>query len=188
MLTQRQNFWLIIGPAVMMFAFALTSPIVQIYFIKLVDPQVLAIANMLGIGLAAAVNATVTKDKFLSWYRKHFFWIVSLDIISYVVICYTGTEYDATIRFIGLAITGAVSTTLWAVVMRSAVNDVLDGDRLTKWSSLSDSYKLAASFLGGTILFFLVDMPIEVALLIQCLANLFCGVTDIHAYRKLERA
>lgn len=70
MLTQRQNFWLIIGPAVMMFAFALTSPIVQIYFIKLVDPQVLAIANMLGIGLAAAVNATVTKDKFLNWYRK----------------------------------------------------------------------------------------------------------------------
>lgn len=172
----------------MMFAFALTSPVVHIYFMRLVDPQVLAAANMLGVGLAAIVNVTVTKDQFLSWYRKHFLLIVTIDIISYIVICYTGTEYDATIRFIGLAITDAVSTTLWAVVMRSAVNDVLDGDRLTKWSSLSDGYKLAASFLGGTILFFLVDMPIEVALLIQCLANLFCGVTDIHAYRKLERA
>lgn len=133
----------------MMFAYALTSPVVHIYFMKLVDPQVLAVANMLSVGLAAIVNATVTKDKFLSWYRKHFFWIVTLDIFSYIIICYAGTEYDATIRFIGLAITDAVSTTLWAVVMRSAVNDVLDGDRLTKWSSLSDGYKLAASFLGG---------------------------------------
>lgn len=188
MLTKRQSFWLIIGPTVMMFAYALTSPVVHIYFMKLVDPQVLAVANMLSVGLAAIVNATVTKDKFLSWYRKHFFWIVSLDIISYVVICYTGTEYDATIRFIGLAITDAVSTTLWAVVMRSAVNDVLDGDRLTKWSSLSDGYKLAASFLGGAILFFLVDMPIETALLIQCAANLFCGITDTHAYNRLAKA
>ena len=67
----------------MMFAYALTSPVVHIYFMKLVDPQVLAVANMLSVGLAAIVNATVTKDKFLSWYRKHFFWIVTLDIFSY---------------------------------------------------------------------------------------------------------
>ena len=100
MLTQRQNFWLIIGPAVMMFAFALTSPIVQIYFIKLVDPQVLAIANMLGIGLAAAVNATVTKDKFLNWYRKHFFWIVTLDIFSYIIICYVPGIMDAKLNMV----------------------------------------------------------------------------------------
>lgn len=70
-MTKRQNFWLLIGPVVMTFSFALTSPVVQIYFIKLVDPQVLAIANMLGVGLAAAVNATVTKDRWLSWYREH---------------------------------------------------------------------------------------------------------------------
>lgn len=187
-MTSRQNFWLIVGPAVMTFAFALTSPIVQIYFIKLVDPQVLAIANMLGVGLAAAVNATVTKDKWLDWYREHFLWIVTIDVVSYAVICYAGTECDATYRFIGLAITDAVSMTLWAVVMRGAVNDIIDGERLTKWSSFSDGCKLAASFLGGTVLFFLVDMPIEVALSIQCIANLFCGVTDVHAYRKLERA
>ena len=186
-MTRRQNFWLIIGPAVMMFTFALTSPIVQIHFMRLIDSQVLAIANMLGVGLAAAVNATVTKDKFLSWYRKHFLLIVSTDVVSFFLICVASMEYAA-FRYIGFAVTDAISTTLWAVVMRAAVNDIIDGDELTKWSSFSDGFKLAASFLGGTLLFFLVDMPIEMALAFQCAANLFCGVTDYHVYKKLVRA
>ena len=154
---------------------------------RLIDPQVLAIANMLGVGLAAIVNATVTKDKFLSWYRKHFLWIVLTDVVSYFIICMASMEYAA-FRYIGFAIMDAISTTLWSVVMRGAVNDIIDGDRLTKWSSFSDGCKLAASFLGGTLLFFLVDMPIETALFIQCMANLFCGITDYHVYKKLVRA
>ena len=174
-MTKRQNFWLIVGPAVMMFTFALTSPVVQIYFTKLINPQVLAIANMLGVGLAAAVNATVTKDKFLNWYRKHFLWIVSIDVTSYLIVCVIGMEYAA-FRYIGLAVMDAISTTLWAVVMRGAVNDMLDGDELTKWSSFSDGFKLAASFLGGMLLFFVVDMPIETALALQCAANFFGSI------------
>lgn len=34
-MTKRQSFWLIIGPTVMMFAYALTSPVVHIYFIDI---------------------------------------------------------------------------------------------------------------------------------------------------------
>ena len=90
----------------------------------------------------------------------------------------------ATARFIGMAIINAISTTLWVCIMRNSINHVINGEELTIWQSLSNSYELYASLVGGLIILVLGTMNIEIAIAIECMANLFMGLTDLRA-RKL---
>ena len=64
------------------------------------------------------------------------------------------------------------------------VKDVINGEELTIWQSLSNSYELYASLVGGLIILVLGTMNIEIAIAIECMANLFMGLTDLKA-RKL---
>jgi hypothetical protein len=80
-MNSEQKRWLLIGPVVFSFAMAMTVPIIQVYFIRLVNPNVLAVSNMLAVGLAAVVNTSITKEKFLQWYDTHFTFIIITDIL-----------------------------------------------------------------------------------------------------------
>ena len=100
----------------------------------------------------------------------------------FIVSC-AGMELAA-VRYIGMAIINAVSTTLWMCIMRNSINNVINGEELTIWQSLSKSYELYASLAGGLVILLIGDMHIELAIAIQCLANLFMGLTDLRA-RKL---
>lgn len=183
MMNSKQKRWLLIGPVVFSFAVAMTSPVIQIYFMRLIDSSVLAISNMLAVGLEAIVNTSITKEKFLRWYDKHFTLIVVTDVSSFIVVSCAGMEM-ATARFIGMAIINAISTTLWVCIMRNSINHVINGEELTIWQSLSNSYELYASMAGGLIILVLGTMSIEIAIAIECMANLFMGLTDLKA-RKL---
>ena len=72
------------------------------------------------------------------------------------------------------------------VIIRSAINRKIDGDKLTTWQSYSESWNLYASLAGGAILLVYSDVSIETAVAMQCIANLFMGITDIKAFSKLE--
>lgn len=50
-MNNKQKNWLLIGPVIFSFAMAMTPPVVHIYFMRLIDASVLAIANMI-MGLA----------------------------------------------------------------------------------------------------------------------------------------
>lgn len=182
-MNNRQKNWLLVGPVVFSFAMAVTTPVIHIYFIRLISTNVLAISNMLAVGIAAITNTTITKEKFLEWYDEHFTFIVVIDILLFVVVSCAGMEM-ATIRFIGMAVINAISTTLWICVMQNAINNTIDGEELTIWQSLSKSYELYASLAGGLVILLIGDMHIELAIAIQCVANLFMGLTDLKA-RKL---
>ena len=65
-MNNRQKNWLLVGPVVFSFALAMTVPVIQIYFMRLINSEVLAISNMLAMGIAAVTNTTVTKKFFLS--------------------------------------------------------------------------------------------------------------------------
>ena len=52
------------------FMYALTSPVIHIYFIKQIGPNILAVTNMLSVGLAAVVNSTVPNNKIKELYRS----------------------------------------------------------------------------------------------------------------------
>ena len=162
---------------------AVTTPVIHVYFMRLIDASVLAVANMLAVGIAAMTNTSVTRKGFLEWYDKHFTLIVVTDVLLFTVISFAGMEW-ATIRFIGMAIINAISTTLWVCVMQNAINNTIEGKDLTIWQSLANSYEMYASLAGGLVILLIGDMHIEVAIAIQCVANLAMGLTDLRA-RKL---
>ena len=182
-MNNRQKNWLLVGPVIFSFAMAVTTPVIHIYFIRLISTNVLAISNMLSVGIAAITNTTITKEKFLRWYDEHFTFIVVTDILLFVVVSCAGMEMAA-MRFIGMAVINAISTTLWVCVMQNAINNTIKGEELTIWQSLSKSYELYASLAGGLVILLIGDIHIELAIAIQCVANLFMGLTDLKA-RKL---
>ena len=182
-MNNRQKNWLLVGPVIFSFAMAMTVPVIHIYFIRLISQNVLAISNMLAVSLAAIVNTSITKEKFLRWYDEHFTFIVVTDILLFVIVSCAGMEMAA-MRYIGMAVINAISTTLWVCVMQNTINNSINGEELTIWQSLSKSYELYASLAGGLVILLIGDMHIELAIAIQCLANLFMGLTDLRA-RKL---
>ena len=182
-MNNKQKSWLLVGPVILSFAMAITSPVIHIYFMRLIDASVLAIANMISVGIAAMTNTSVTRKGFLEWYDKHFTLIVVTDVLLFTVISFAGMEL-ATIRFIGMAIINAISTTLWICVMKNAINSIVKGKELTIWQSLASSYELYASLAGGLVILILGSIDVEIAIMVQCIANLVMGLTDLKA-RKL---
>ena len=68
--------------------------------------------------------------------------------------------------------------------MQNAINSVVKGKELTIWQSLASSYELYASLAGGLVILILGSIDIEIAIAIQCIANLIMGLADLKA-RKL---
>lgn len=186
-MNSKQKNWLLVGPVIFSFMMAMTTPVVHIYFMKLIDASVLAIANMISVGIAAMTNTSVTKKGFLEWYDNHFTLIVVTDVLLFTVISFAGMEW-ATIRFIGMAIINAISTTLWICVMKNAINSVVKGKELTIWQSLASSYELYASLAGGLVILILGSIDVEIAIMIQCIANLVMGLADLRARKLLMRS
>lgn len=185
-MNKRTKAMLLIGPVLSSFMFALTSPTIHIYFISQIGPSVLAVTNIVTVGLGAIVNSTIPNDRLKEMYRRNFTNIVIVDVICFVIISMLGIEY-AVVRFIGLAVLNAVSATLWTIIMRNAVNRKINGDELTNWESFSDSIVLYGSLIGGLIAFLFSDeMNVEMCVLGQCLANLIFGIADIKAFKRLE--
>ena len=185
-MNSKQKNWLLVGPVIFSFAMAVTTPVIHVYFMRLIDASVLAVANMLAVGIAAMTNTSVTRKGFLEWYDKHFTLIVVTDVLLFTVISFAGMEW-ATIRFIGMAVINAISTTLWVCVMQNAINNTIEGKDLTIWQSLANSYEMYASLAGGLVILLIGDMDIEVAIAIQCVANLVMGLTDLRAKKLLTK-
>lgn len=181
----KLKFYLLFGSTMMSFVYAATSPIIQVHFISLVGPSVLAMANALSTALAAIVNATIPVKRIKDWYRKHFAWIVVIDISCFFLISFECLSVPE-IRFLGLAILNAVSSTLWYTVIRDGINHAIDGDALTSWDSISKSVSLGAALNGGIIAMIFVNMSVEFCIVMQCAANLIMGLSDWQAYKKLK--
>jgi len=182
---QIVKLYLLGGTAVVDFIYAATSPIIQIYFISLISSNILAMANILTTALAAAVNASVQSDRLKDFYRHHFLWIIAIDVICFALVSFEGLSIPEA-RFLGLAILNAVSSTLWFTVVNDAVNHQINGDKLTKWNSLSKTVNLTAALLGSVIAIIFTGVSVELCIAAQCSANLVMGVTDWLAYKKIR--
>lgn len=186
-MTTQEKFWYLIGPVMLSFSFAATYPIVQIYFINLIGPKVLAMSNILGTFLSIIVNWTVPKKNMKSWYRKHFLLIVISDIFLTYLFTFFGYQYPE-IRFLGFSFLNAVSTCLWVMVMRNVVNRIItDGDQRTDFDALVEYTTLSGSLAGAITAFIFDDVSVEYCLVFQCIANTVFGMTDIYIFRRLNR-
>lgn len=180
-MSRQLKIYLLSGSVLVSFIFALTSPIIQIYFVSRVSTEIFAAANMLSTGLAAFVNSSVTVDKIMAWYKKHFYTIVVIDLLCFCIVSFLSTEYVA-VRFLGLAILNAISTNLWFVLMRNAVNNIIKGDSLTKWESFESAWTLGGQFFGAALAIYLTNIPLEICISLQCIANIIMGATDYKAW------
>ena len=180
-MSNKLKFYLLSGPVLVSFIFALTSPIIQIYFVSRVSTEIFAAANMLSTGLAALVNSSVAADRIMRWYKKHFYSIVIIDLLCFCIVSFLSTEY-ITVRFLGLAILNAVSTNLWCVLMRNAVNNIIKGDSLTRWESFESAWNLGGQFFGAALAIYFIDIPLELCIGLQCIANIIMGTTDYKAW------
>lgn len=180
-MSRKLKFYLLSGPVLVSFIFALTSPIIQIYFVSRVSTEIFAAANMLSTGLAALVNSSVAADRIMRWYKKHFYSIVIIDLLCFCIVSFLSTEY-ITVRFLGLAVLNAVSTNLWYVLMRNAVNNIIKGDNLTKWESFESAWNLGGQFFGAALAIYFIDIPLELCIGLQCIANIIMGTTDYKAW------
>lgn len=185
-MNSRQKRWLLVGPVVVSFAMAMTAPVINIHFMQLIDSSILAVSNMLAVSIAALTNTSITKEKFLDWYDSHFTLIVITDILAFIIVSFAGMEMAA-MRYIGMAVINSISTTLWYCIMQNAINNTISGKDRTIWQGLSTSYELYASLAGGAVLLLIGDIHIELAIAIQCTANLFMGLTDLKARKLLVK-
>lgn len=186
---KRAKFYFIVGPVILSFVFAATQPTVQIYFMKLISSQILAVSNMIAVGIAAITNTTITSDKLKELYRKHFTMIVIVDVTCFSAISY-GSILDPNVRFIGFAILDSLSTTLWSAVISNAVNNVLNGDKLTTWNAFARSSGLYASLVGGLFAVFVmenINISVEACLFFQCASNCLMGFTDLKGFNRINK-
>ena len=185
-MNSKEKFWFLVGPVAMAFVFAFTTPVIHVYFVSLISSRILAIANLLSVSLAAFVNWSITLQTMKEWYRRHFLWIVTIDVLLFSCVSFAGYEYPA-VRFLGFAFINAVSTCLWVMVMRNAVNHIIkEGDARTDFDAFNQSTCLTASLVGG-IMAIIVELPVEICILLQCLVNMFMGITDLYAFKILSK-
>lgn len=186
--TKKEKFWYLIGPIVTSFIFSATYPIIQVYFINLIEPRVLATANVLGTLVSAGVNYTIPIEKMKEWYRKHFLWIVLIDLLAFVSVSFFGYEYPE-VRFVGLSLLNAVTTSLWVMVMRNLANRIIkDGDDRTDFEALTEYTSLLACAGGAIFAIIFIDIHVEYCIAAQCIANIFMGITDLYSFKLLKRA
>ena len=172
--------------ALVTFIFGLTNPTMVIYFASRVSPEVLAIASMSSTGLAALINSSVKSDKVLELYKKYFSYIVSFDVLATYVVYACSIDYVA-IRYIGMGLISAFSTTLWSLILKNAVNQHLKGDGLTKFDAFNTSCSLGGSMLGASLAIFITNIEITTCLIIQAVGMTILGLVDTHNYKKLTK-
>ena len=181
---KKTSLLLYLAPVIGSLGFTFASPIIQVYFVSMVGPNILAMANIITMALAALVNASIPIERFKALYRKHFTLIVVADCLGYGAVCFGSMEYPE-VRFLGCAVVNAVSQTLWMAVMKDAVNHKISGDELTDWNSRINTASLTASLAGSILAMFFTTLHVEICLGIQAMANVLCGIADWMAYRRL---
>jgi len=168
----------------MSFVMASTGPTLHVYFMQQVNPQLLAFVNMLTVGIAVITNGSVNSKKMLKAYHRYFATIILVDVTAFICVSVVG-EYHVEVRFIGFAVINAISTAIWGIVLKNMVNNVWDGDALTKFNANSKTCGLIASFIGGGLLMFLGDngFSVHTCIIIQCVAMTIDGINDFIIYR-----
>lgn len=176
---------LFLGPIVFGFAMSLTTPIVNLYFMRLVDAQVYAFVGVMYTAIAAVMQSVMSNERLRAKIRRWFSLIIVFDVFAFTAVSYGSTE-SVTLRFIGISALAATSVSLWSTIMMDAVNAVINGAKLTTFQSTSHAYCLWANLAGGLLSIALIDaISIELAMGVQCLANGICATTDYTAFKKL---
>lgn len=181
--------WLmIISQAVTNLIFGFTTPVVHIYFMSLVGPNIYSLANFIEAGLAAVVNSLLSNQKYRHYFKQFALYFLALDSILYVIIIFLGLDY-INIRFIGLAIINSLLSNIWFIILSDVLNKNISGDELTDFKVLQRSWMLWGSLIGSGIGVWINNsISIEFALVLQAISTVMIAVCDGYSFKKLERS
>ena len=189
LMDNKLKYSMIFGSSIMNLAFGFTNPTMVIYFTSRVDPGIYAIANMITLGLGALVNNSINVDRIMKIYKQYFVYIVIADLIGSAIIYSFAIDHVA-FRYIAFAILNAITANLWKIVMANAVNNVIGGDKLTKFNASMSAFDMWASMFGALLAVVVVNansmISVNNCLVLQWFAMLTMGLIDMRAYRKLR--
>ena len=124
-------------------------------------------------------------------YKQYFMYIVIADLIGSAIIYSFAIDHVA-FRYIAFAILNAITANLWKIVMANAVNNVIGGDKLTKFNASMSAFDMWASMFGALLAVVVVNansmISVNHCLVLQWFAMLTMGLIDMRAYRKLRAA
>ena len=190
-MNNKLKYSMIFGSSIMNLVFRFTNPTMVIYFTSRVDPGIYAIANMITLGLGAIVNNSINVDRIMKIYKQYFVYIVIADLIGSAIIYSFAIDHVA-FRYIAFAILNAITANLWKIVMANAVNNVIGGDKLTKFNASMSAFDMWASMFGALLAVVVVNansmISVNHCLVLQWFAMLTMGLIDMRAYRKLRAA
>ena len=177
---------LILNAAMFSFVMAVTSPVVHLYFVKLVDPQVYVTAGIIQTSLAAILTSFMSKEKNRLKMRKIFIYVLLLDSIGYALISLYSID-NVNLRFIGMSFLSSISMTVWFTIMMDMINHKIKETELTNFQTTDHAFKLWANVAGGVTAIVLVgNLSINIAIWIQCVANALFAFIDWKAYKGLQ--
>lgn len=166
---------------------AATRPSIKTYFIGHADQTIIALADLIELGLGAMVLFGGTRAHIIDTFRKYCIPIMVLDTFLYGIISFAGVE-NVSIRFLCMAIINGLFTTTIATVMNNVVNSRYDGEKLTIFSSKMKLTASISSFVALSIFIALIgEIDIEVAISIQWAALTVATVLDSISLKYFDR-
>ncbi len=171
------------------FLFSATSPIVQLYFIKLIPEKMYAFSLLLATALMAIWNKFLAKEHIREKCHKIYILFLSIDAICYLILTiYTYYNLDATVRFICITITNSTLAVVAWTLLQDMWNQTLSGKELTNYQSSLSFYSQISAFIGGALAIYWIDnLGIHIALLIQLFMYIMASALEIAMYIALQK-
>ena len=167
---------------------ACSGPVIKIYMCSQVSPEIVSLANIIGVALSVLINGAIHSERTMELFRKQFTWLATTHTICFTVVSLMGENWPE-LRFIGFAILEAITGNLYALVFRQSMNRIWKGDELTKLQFDMKTWSMVGALIGGALVF-LLDLNIHQALLVQavtCASANICDMVFFKTMKKCER-
>lgn len=169
------------------FVMALSSPIVHIWMVQQISTdfyKLVAFCNELVILLIFFVLDKRDENgnpRILKKLRIYFVPIIVIGCSVFIVANIFGV-LDVRIRFLILCTLDGMVSYLWKVAMNDLWNNLISGTDLTAWVNRIGKYDRLGAIVGATVILF-INLHIEIALALQCVAYCYMGYCDYRVYK-----
>ena len=167
---------------------ACSGPAIKTYMYANVSPEIVSLANIIGVALSVLINGAIHSERTMEMFRKQFTWLATTHTTCFTIVSLMGEGWPE-LRFIGFAILEAITGNLYALVFRQSMNRIWKGDELTKLQFDMKSWSMIGALIGGALVF-LLDLNIHQALLVQavtCASANVCNMVFFKTMKKFER-
>ena len=176
---------------IMSFVMATTFPFIHVYMIQHISVDFFKIVTFLNeISIMIILFWLDKKDennnpKIIRKLRFYFIPVVVGGCIFFIFANISGM-IDVRIRFIVIATLDGIFGYLWKICMQDLWNNLIHKTNLTVWTNKISKWNKIGAVAGASIILF-INIGIEIALTLQCVAYCYLGYTDYLTYKNLKK-